>query len=514
MKQTFVILLLSFLAAAADGKNIRVSTVPAVQAALPGLQPGDKLLLQNGAYKDLQLIVANSGRKENPIEISAENPGKVFITGDAKVELRGEHISLKGFYFKDGARNPRTWKTHGPGLIAIYGSFNRVTECMFNDFDEAHSAYITTSLSEDGKVPAHCRIDHCSFINKLTFDQVINLNNTFKKDTLRGGPAMYHRVDHCFFSNPKKPGNAGGGIRIGYFRLDTGRCLIDSNIFMRQDSEPEIITGKSQENIYYANTFLNCRGTLNFRHGDRQVALNNFFISTDSLYEYGGMFVWGSGHLIANNYFSLKKTIASRGNAAIYLNPGLPASEHAQAFDIRIQNNIFNYVNGYAVHFSPMIPQRLQFFPTAEVSALLPRDIVLENNCFYSGQMWGFPFFSNPYPEETKTINWKNNTYFGQRTGLPVTKGLQKGKKHGHILPLQNKSGCVAGAKIAPNTCSGFDGMLFDINTSVKNGIKGRPLDKTEILPTWMHGEVGDYCKTGLLTNEQKQRLLKITNKN
>lgn len=63
---------------------------------------------------------------------------------------------------------------------------------------------------------------------------------------------MYHRIDHRFFSNPKKPGNAGGGIRIGYYRKDTGRCIVDSYLFMRQDSEPEIVTSKPQENVYYS----------------------------------------------------------------------------------------------------------------------------------------------------------------------------------------------------------------------------------------------------------------------
>ena len=158
-----------------------------------------------------------------------------------------------------------------------------MTECVFNDFDQVNSAYITTSLTFDKVVPKHCRIDHCVFVGKKTLDQVINLNNGTAaiKDGSYSGPAMYHRIDHCFFSNPKKKGNAGGGIRIGYYRYDIGRCLVDSNLFQRQDSEGEIVTSKSQENVFYANTILNSQGTLNFRHGDKQVALNNFFISTD-----------------------------------------------------------------------------------------------------------------------------------------------------------------------------------------------------------------------------------------
>lgn len=63
------------------------------------------------------------------------------------------------------------------------------------------------------------------------------------------------------------------------------------------------------ENVFFYNTILNCRGTLNFRHGDKQVALNNIFLSTDSKYDYGAMYVWGSNHIIGNNYVSLSRTL-------------------------------------------------------------------------------------------------------------------------------------------------------------------------------------------------------------
>src|SRR5690606_2531736 len=313
---------------------------------------------------------------------------KVFFTGDTKVELRGEHLVLKDIYFKDGNRNPTEWRSHGPGLVAMYGSYNRVTGCVFHAFDEANSAYITTSIPANGAVPKYCRIDHCVFTEKTTFDQVINLNNRPRADKESDilGEAMYHRIDHCFFANPPKPGNAGGGIRIGYYRNDIGRCLIDSNLFVRQGSEPEIITGKSQENIYYANTFLNCQGTLNFRHGDKQIALNNFFISSDNKFEYGGMFVWGSQHLIANNYFNLKRTLHARGNAALYLNPGVEDSEHALAFNTLVMNNIFDDNVGYDINFEPLLERRREFATKVGRALQLPYNIILTGNIFSNTQ--------------------------------------------------------------------------------------------------------------------------------
>src|SRR5690554_4373081 len=114
------------------GETFSASTNEEVYGAVKRLKPGDTLLLEDGAYNGLNLIVTCSGEAGSPITIKAANPGAVFITGDARVELRGQHLILKGLFFKDGDRDVTQWKPHGPGLVAIYGSHNRVTGCVFD----------------------------------------------------------------------------------------------------------------------------------------------------------------------------------------------------------------------------------------------------------------------------------------------------------------------------------------------------------------------------------------------
>ena len=175
------------------------------------LSSGDTLLVEEGTYKDLNWVIRAQGTFRTPVVIKAKKGGKVKITGNSHVELRGSYIVFDGFLFCNGARDPKQWRSHDPGLIAIYGSFNRITNCKVDNFDQANSAYITTSLNEKGEVPLYCRIDHCSFTNKKTLDQVINLNNRIHQRSKESAPAMYHRIDHCYFNNPfKKSGNAGG----------------------------------------------------------------------------------------------------------------------------------------------------------------------------------------------------------------------------------------------------------------------------------------------------------------
>lgn len=496
---------------AATERYLTAGSNEEVYTAVEEIMPGTVLALADGVYKDIKLIIKRSGEAGKPIRIKAANPGRVFFTGDAKVEMWGEHLILEGIFFKDGARNINEWKSHGPGLVAIYGSYNRVTNCAFDAFDEANSAYITTSLTEDGKVPQYCRIDHCSFTNKITFDQVINLNNAFQavKDG-PGGPPMYHRVDHNFFSNPPKPGNAGGGIRIGYWRNDIGRCLIDSNLFMRQDSEPEIVTSKSQENVFYANTFINCRGTLNFRHGDRQAAVNNFFIGTDTKFGYGGMFVWGSRHVIASNYFELPKTISSRGDAVLYLNPGAEASEHALAFYVLIANNSFMNNNGYAVHFNPLDERRKEFCKENGLVFQTPHHITLKGNIFFAAKASDYTFFKDDYPGEHHHV-WDNNLAYGSPLGTAAAKGIletpfQVSRFFGLYKP-DIEAGYTPSQ--ANNTSFSIEGIDLDLNRLISRGITGKPLTLAETGPVWMK-EVPQYALTGRLPLPLQHRLNRV----
>lgn len=518
MKLLKIILIpvLCFVWAESFAKKIWVANNTEVYAAVPTLQPGDSLVFKNGTYKDIQLVLTQNGNSKKTIVLVSETPGSVIFSGDVKVAMQGTNTELNGIYFTDGNRNPNQWKSHGPGLVAMYASYCRISNCSFNNFDEANSAYITTSLDEKGNVPVHCRIDHCSFTNKVTFDQVINLNNRSvpDKDNKMVAVPMYHRVDHCFFSNPKKKGNAGGGIRIGYYRNALGRCLVDSNVFIRQDSEPEIVTSKSMENVYYANTILNCQGTLNFRHGDKQVAINNFFLSNDEKYGgYGGMFIWGSQHIIAGNYFSLSKTISSRGNAALYLNTGAEGTEHALAFGSIIAYNTFANNNGYAIHFNPLEDLRKKFSQERNLSYDVPHHIVLYGNTFFDNKKGTYALFKDDYQDKDRNNTWQKNIYFGAQTGLTPINGLEEKQpetilKNGfYYLKENNVRQSIAGL---PGAYNCIEGIAFDFDKAIRNAGNQQPLRMEDVLPEWMFSTLGDYYKTGKLTPELSERLKRV----
>ena len=460
--------------------TVEVRTVDELYEAVGNAGTGDIISIIDGVYRDVKLVASNSGIEERPIVIKAKNPGKVTFSGDVKVELRGDYVNLSGICFKNGARKQSEWTTHSPGIVAVYADHCEISHCLFDNFDNVNSAYVTTSLDEEGRVPQHCHIHHCAFVGKTTLDQVINLNNTLEKtDVGEPGIPMYHRVNNCYFSNPPKAShNGGGAIRIGYWRKDYGRCLIDHNLFERQDSEPEIVTSKSMENVMYANTVINCQGTMNFRHGDHQVALNNIFLGTDEAYGYGGMFVWGSNHIIANNYFELPKTLKSRGNAAIYFNSGITGGEHALAFDVAVLNNIFKNIGGSVFDLAGLYQSRVDTYGKDKVE--LPYNIRFDNN-----KVVGTEKTQNivkvDYDGETlmnlDNQSWIGNVYenVSDANLIDNTGWIENGKMKqmsvdeiANLLPYRN-----------------IEGIELDFAEIISKPLDMTPLTKSDVGPDW-----------------------------
>ncbi len=53
--------------------------------------------------------------------------------------------------------------------------------------------------------------------------------------------------------------------------------IVENNVFDRCDGEVEIISNKSNGNIYRGNLFLRSRGALTLRHGDDTLVEGNVF---------------------------------------------------------------------------------------------------------------------------------------------------------------------------------------------------------------------------------------------
>lgn len=260
----------------------------------------DTFFIKAGTYSRFNISINRSGSAEKPLVICAENQGDVVFSDSTFIVISGSYVELSGFYFKDGL--PSNGMDGGKPVIDIKGDYNRITNCAFLG---CHNRAGIASLyqEEEDRMPQYTRIDHCYFADNLGWRLYLDLGKRVPGDDLRY--AMYYRIDHNYFSTPFKLGaNTGSAMRIGLGPLGYGRCLIDNNLFERQNGEVELIENKSHENVYLNNTFRNCEAQMSFRQGHRTIFLHNHFIGDDPNKKCGGLSMWMDKHLVAGNYFS------------------------------------------------------------------------------------------------------------------------------------------------------------------------------------------------------------------
>lgn len=252
---------------------------------------------------------------------------------------------------------------------------------------------------------------------------------------------------------------------------------------------------------------------MNFRHGDKQVAINNFFIGTDTMHEYGGMFVWGSNHIIANNYFSLPTTLKSRGNAALFLNCGAVADEHALAFDIKILNNYFDRNNGYTINFSALHERRIEYCAKKGVKFELPRDLLIANNLFISDTNNMFPLFYR-LNKGGRNIAWQHNIAINSHNEFKIKTGIRFDKALIDDDWQETYAGHFDKNKIDyTDVLYNIEGIDLDIPAIVSMGLQGKPLSFEQVGPSWLTDAPGTYAKTGKLSKTLQKKFKEVINK-
>ena len=94
-----VVLVLALAACTQNANPNLVRTIEEFNSAVAALQPGDKVVLANGIWTDVELEMKAEGLAENPIELTAEEPGKVIISGQSNLSISGSHIIVSGLVF-------------------------------------------------------------------------------------------------------------------------------------------------------------------------------------------------------------------------------------------------------------------------------------------------------------------------------------------------------------------------------------------------------------------------------
>jgi len=236
-----------------------------------------------------------NNHSETHVIISAQEKGKVLITGESCLRISGEYLEISGFVFT-GGYTPSADVISFREKDGVYGNNCRLSECVIDGFNNPERFVTEAWVSLYGK---NNRVDHCSFIDKRSqgvtmvvhpVDEACRNNN--------------HRIGHNYFGYRQNLGSNGGEtMRLGTspYSLTTSGTIVEANYFDRCNGELEIISNKSCGNIFKDNTFFECAGTLTFRHGNDNLATGNIFLgngkeNTDGEINVQDRGDWGTGH--------------------------------------------------------------------------------------------------------------------------------------------------------------------------------------------------------------------------
>lgn len=314
------------------GKLVR--TLDEFNQAVASLRAGDKIVLANGVWTDVELRFKGHGLPDKPIELTAQEPGKVMITGQSNLAFSGEHLVVSGLLFKDGftpTSEVISFRTSSDELA----NFSRVTNTVIDNFSnpQRHSSDLWVAI-----YGRHNRFDHNSLLNKRNsgVTLAVRMNSEASREN-------NHLIEFNYFGPRQILGSNGGEtLRIGtsHYSREYSNTVVQYNYFDRTNGEHEIISNKACGNIYRGNVFFESQGTLTMRHGHYTTVENNYFLGNRQP-NTGGIRIINENQTVRNNYLYGLTGHRFRG-ALVIMNgvPNSPPNRYDPVVDSLMNNNI------------------------------------------------------------------------------------------------------------------------------------------------------------------------------
>lgn len=319
----------------ASASDLIVSTQEAYEAAARTVRPGDTIVLEDGVWRDFDMVIDAQGSAEAPITVRAKTPGGVVLSGRSSLRIAGRHVVVSGLVFRDG---------YTPRAEVI--SFRRDADNL------AFNSRVTQTVIEGYSNPERARGD--IWVALYGRDNVFDRNHLAGK--MNAGPTLAVRLDseqsrnnnhlisHNYFGPRAIFGSNGGEtLRIGtsHFSLTHSGTRVEHNFFDRCSGEVEIVSNKSGGNIFRSNTFHKSRGTLTLRHGGDTLVEKNLFDGDGAPYT-GGVRVINPRQTVRNNRF-LNLAGERFSGALVVMNgvPNSPINRYHQVDGTVIERNVF-----------------------------------------------------------------------------------------------------------------------------------------------------------------------------
>ena len=276
-----------------SAREILVPAPGQLAAALSDLQPGDVVTLKNGSWRDTNLMVTKGGAAGRPVEIRAETPGGVILTGTSALTLNAPYVTVDGLRFQGGAISRGA-------VIACNSHHGIVLNTAVIDYNPAafETGYYWVFFSGD-----HNRVEHCYFKGKGNMEPVIGnaLADSRHNAVVR---SLFINIPYVPNANGREIIRVWGSGKIEEADDDGAYFAIEDNLFDHADGEgTEIISLKSNHNVVRRNSVVATRGGINIRRGNFNTLQDNIVLgrSTDGAH---GLRMSGRDNLVQGNFVS------------------------------------------------------------------------------------------------------------------------------------------------------------------------------------------------------------------
>lgn len=296
--QFFFTLALFFISTSTYAQLVNNTTE--LNNAINAAMPGTTITLADGTWNDVFININKDGTSVDPIIITAQNAGAVFMTGNSRVYMKGAYLTVSGLIFQAPSNLVVENQIIEPVIELQQCDYCKILNNKIDSYNgtEAQKNLKFKWILTDGQ---YNEIAYNSFIGKYGVGSIINDNrNSTNPD--------YLKIHHNYFAdrtpiNGLNEDNDQDAIRIGNSStsLDDSFTEVYDNYFYNFFGEVEVISNKSGQNKYYNNTFRDYAGTLTLRHGDNCEVYGNYFFAENNTLS-GGIRVIGEGHKIYNNY--------------------------------------------------------------------------------------------------------------------------------------------------------------------------------------------------------------------
>ncbi len=98
------LLLTGVLTMNAGAARIDVTSPAELRAATAAARPGDEIVIRDGSYRDWDISLSSSGTAPDPVVVRAQTPGQVRLSGNSRLGISGDYVTVSGLCFQDGRR--------------------------------------------------------------------------------------------------------------------------------------------------------------------------------------------------------------------------------------------------------------------------------------------------------------------------------------------------------------------------------------------------------------------------